>query len=47
MDDGSVRSFQQKTAPTPGSRVTVDGNTLHVTRSGGGDAQMMKTSTGA
>ena len=47
MDDGSVRSFQQKMAPTPGSRVTVDGNTLHVTRSGGGDGQMMKTSTGA
>jgi outer membrane lipoprotein SlyB len=48
MDDGSERAFQQKTAPTPGSRVTVDGNTLHVTRSGSGaDGPMMKTSGGA
>jgi len=47
MDDGSLRTFQQKTAPTPGSRVTVDGNTLHVTKSGSSDGQMMRTSTGA
>ena len=38
MDDGSVRTIQQKTAPATGSRVTVDGNTLRVTSSGSGNA---------
>jgi outer membrane lipoprotein SlyB len=32
MDDGSVRTFQQKTAPAAGARVTVEGHTLHVVR---------------
>jgi len=48
MDDGSVRTLQQKTAPTPGTRVTVEGNTLHtrsVADSQGGQGQMMKTSS--
>lgn len=51
MDDGQVRTFQQKSAPTPGSRVTVDGNVLHITHGNGSgsnnDGQMMRTSTGA
>jgi outer membrane lipoprotein SlyB len=34
MDDGSVRTFQQKTAPTAGARVTVEGHTLHLVRAG-------------
>ena len=38
MDDGSVRTIQQKTAPATGSRVTVEGNTLRVTSSGSGNA---------
>jgi outer membrane lipoprotein SlyB len=45
MDDGSLRTLTQKTAPAPGSRVTVDGNTLRAARAPqGGDAQMMRTS---
>ncbi|HJV59964.1 MAG TPA: glycine zipper 2TM domain-containing protein [Albitalea sp.] len=46
MDDGNVRTLQQKTAPTPGSRVTVEGNTLHTARAGSGDGQgqMIRTS---
>ncbi|MBW8830035.1 MAG: glycine zipper 2TM domain-containing protein [Burkholderiales bacterium] len=50
MDDGQVRTFQQKSAPTPGSRVTVEGNVLHITHgngSGNGDEKMMRTSTGS
>ena len=47
MDDGTIRTLKQKSAPTPGARVTVEGNVLHVTRGNGGDAQMMRTSTGA
>jgi outer membrane lipoprotein SlyB len=47
MDDGSLRTLQQKTAPTPGTRVTVDGNTLKTTRSPDSGGQMMRTSTGA
>ena len=47
MDDGSTRTFTQKTAPTPGSRVTVDGNTLHTTRAPQGEGQMVRTSSGA
>jgi outer membrane lipoprotein SlyB len=48
MDDGSVRTFTQKTAPAPGTRVTVDGNTLHTTRAPQGESpQMMRTSAGA
>ncbi|WP_280153652.1 glycine zipper 2TM domain-containing protein [Piscinibacter sp. XHJ-5] len=47
MDDGSVRTLTQKTAPTPGSRVTVEGNTLRTTRSSQGEGQMVRTSTGA
>lgn len=46
MEDGTVRTFRQKAAPTPGARVTVEGNVLHVTRGTGGDGQMMRTSTG-
>jgi outer membrane lipoprotein SlyB len=30
MDDGSVRTLRQKTAPAAGARVTVEGNVLHV-----------------
>jgi outer membrane lipoprotein SlyB len=47
MDDGTVRTLRQKSAPTPGARVTVEGNVLHVTRNSGGEGQMMRTSTGA
>jgi outer membrane lipoprotein SlyB len=49
MDDGQLRTFQQKSAPAPGSRVTVDGNSLHITHDNGSgnDGQMMRTSTGA
>lgn len=36
MDDGSLRTLTQKTAPAPGARVTVEGNTLRVTRVTGG-----------
>ena len=32
MDDGTVRTFQQKVAPAKGTRVTVDGKAMHVTR---------------
>lgn len=46
MDDGSLRTFQQKHAPAAGARVTVDGKVLHVTRSNGDDAQMTRPSTG-
>ncbi|HUG22571.1 glycine zipper 2TM domain-containing protein [Piscinibacter sp.] len=44
MDDGSVRTLQQKTAPTPGTRVTVDGDTLRTTRSPD-SGQMIRTGT--
>jgi outer membrane lipoprotein SlyB len=47
MDDGSMRTFTQKTAPTPGARVTVDGNTFRTTRAPQGDGQMVRTSSGA
>jgi len=47
MDDGSTRTFTQKTAPAPGSRVTVDGNTLHTTGAPQGEGQMVRTSSGA
>jgi len=49
MDDGQIRTFQQKSAPAPGSRVTVDGNVLHITHGNGNgnDGQMMRTSSGA
>jgi outer membrane lipoprotein SlyB len=47
MDDGSLRTLRQKTAPMPGARVTVDGNTLRTTRAPGGDGSLMRTSTGA
>jgi len=46
MDDGSVRKLTQKTAPAPGTRVTVEGNALHTTRAQQGDAQMLRTSGG-
>lgn len=48
MDDGRVRTLQQKTAPTPGARVVVEGNTLRAARASegsGGEAQMMRTSS--
>ena len=32
MDDGTVRTFQQKAAPAKGARVTVDGKVMHITR---------------
>lgn len=53
MDDGSVRTLQQKTAPAPGARVVVEGSTLRAARAGegngasGSEAQMMRTSSGA
>jgi hypothetical protein len=47
MDNGSVRTLTQKTAPTPGSRVTVEGNTLHTMRAQPGDAQPVRTASGA
>ena len=47
MDDGSLRTLRQKTAPAPGSRVTVEGNTLRTTRAPNGDGgQMTRTSAG-
>jgi outer membrane lipoprotein SlyB len=45
MDDGSVRTLTQKTAPTPGTRVTVEGNALHTTRAPQGEPQMQRTSS--
>ena len=45
MDDGSVRTVQQKSAPTPGTRVTVDGDTLRTTGSPD-SGRMIRTSTG-
>jgi outer membrane lipoprotein SlyB len=44
LDDGSVRTLTERTAPTPGSRVVVEGNSLRVvsgrgTDSGGGMQQ--------
>ncbi|MFL6662794.1 MAG: glycine zipper 2TM domain-containing protein [Rhizobacter sp.] len=48
MDDGSMRTFTQKSAPAPGTRVTVDGNTLHTGHAPQGDSpQMVRTSAGA
>jgi outer membrane lipoprotein SlyB len=47
MDDGSVRTLTQKTAPTPGTRVTVEGNTLRTSRAPQGESQMVRTSAGA
>lgn len=45
MDDGSVRTIQQKTAPTPGARVTVEGNTIRSSGASGSDGAMMHTSS--
>jgi len=45
MDDGSVRTLTQKTAPTPGSRVIVEGDTLRTTRAPEGNGGMMRTSS--
>ena len=45
MDDGSVRTLTQKTAPTPGSRVVVEGDTLRTTRAPEGNSGMMRTSS--
>ncbi|HEX6704333.1 MAG TPA: glycine zipper 2TM domain-containing protein [Albitalea sp.] len=47
MEDGSLRTLTQKTAPAPGSRVTVEGNTLRSSKAPQPDSHMMKTSTGA
>lgn len=47
MDDGSLRTLRQKSAPTPGARVTVEGNTLRTTRAPSGDGSLMRTSAGA
>jgi outer membrane lipoprotein SlyB len=47
MDDGNVRTFTRKTAPAPGTRVTVEGNTFHTSRAPSTDPQMMRTSGGA
>ena len=45
MDDGSVRTVTQKTAPTPGARVVVEGDTLRTTRAPEGNGGMMRTSS--
>jgi len=45
MDDGSVRTLTQKTAPTPGSRVVVEGDTLRTTGTPEGNGGMMRTSS--
>jgi outer membrane lipoprotein SlyB len=45
MDDGSVRTLTQKTAPTPGSRVVVEGDTLRTTSAPEGNSGMMRTSS--
>jgi outer membrane lipoprotein SlyB len=45
MDDGSVRTLTQKTAPTPGARVVVEGDTLRTTRAPEGNGGMMRTSS--
>jgi outer membrane lipoprotein SlyB len=47
MEDGSLRTLTQKTAPAPGARVTVEGNTLRTTRSSQGEGQVVRTSSGA
>ena len=47
MDDGSLRTLMQKTAPTPGARVTVEGNELQTMRAPQGDGRMVRTSDGA
>jgi outer membrane lipoprotein SlyB len=47
MDDGTLRTFTRKTAPAPGSRVTVEGNTFRTTRAPSAEPQMMRTSGGA
>lgn len=47
MDDGTLRTFTRKTAPAPGSRVTVEGNTFHTTRAPSAEPQMVRTSGGA
>jgi outer membrane lipoprotein SlyB len=46
MDDGSVRTLMQKTAPTPGARVTVEGNELQTMRAPQGEGRMVRTSSG-
>ena len=45
MDDGSVRTLTQKAAPTPGSRVVVEGDTLRTTSAPEGNSGMMRTSS--
>ena len=45
MDDGSVRTLTQKTAPTPGSRVVVEGDTLRTTGTPEGNGGMTRTSS--
>lgn len=47
MDDGTLRTLQQKTAPVPGARVVVEGNSLRTTRAQEGDGSMMRTSSSA
>lgn len=37
MDDGSVRTLTQKTAPTPGAHVVVEGNSMRVVAARSGD----------
>jgi outer membrane lipoprotein SlyB len=47
MDDGSVRTFTQRSAPTPGARVVVEGNSFRTVSSQGGEpagGNMVRTS---
>ncbi|MDE2275898.1 MAG: glycine zipper 2TM domain-containing protein, partial [Burkholderiales bacterium] len=48
MDDGTVRSFTQASAPAPGTHVTVDGQGVHVAgRAGAPAPEYVRVSTGA
>jgi outer membrane lipoprotein SlyB len=47
MDDGSLRTLTQRSAPTPGARVAVEGQTLRTLggkADNGGEPRMMRTS---
>jgi outer membrane lipoprotein SlyB len=46
MDDGTVRTFTEKTAPTPGAHVVVEGNHYRVSSQGGtgSGTNMVRTS---
>jgi outer membrane lipoprotein SlyB len=46
MDDGSLRTLQQKTAPKAGTRVTIEGNALHTVHAPAAQSPTLRPSAG-